>query len=122
MTKCFACHHMTPVEFAVWDFGRSVSHRSGELNFNGRKIAASFQGLGKSTVYEAATSLTAKGFFKLVKDTKRQGGRYTPRQYRVLSHAEWAAEHPGQCGAVAAYNGGEDETAAPSVPAEGLAR
>ncbi|HZQ90372.1 MAG TPA: hypothetical protein VFA60_01110 [Terriglobales bacterium] len=97
-TKCFAHYHMTAKEYGFWDVCRSLSHETGILYFNGRGIASRFKGMQKTTAYELADSLSQSGWFKLLKDSaRRSDGMFSPRQYQVLSHAEWAAEHPDQC-------------------------
>jgi hypothetical protein len=96
--KCFAHYHMTAPEYALWDVCRSLSHQSGILYFNGRGIAARFESMAKSTAYNLAESLVEKGWFQLLKDSqRRKDGQFSPRQYKVLSHADWAAENPGRC-------------------------
>jgi hypothetical protein len=96
---CYAHFHMTPAEYGLWDVARSLSYESGILYFSGRKIAGRFKGLGKTGAYSLAASLTSSGWFHLLKDSvRRKDGLWSPRQYKVLSHAEWIIEHPDCCG------------------------
>jgi len=96
--KCYAHFHMTATQYAVWDVCRSLSHENGILYFNAPGIADRFESMGKNYPYQIAEELECKGFFKLLKPSaRRKDGTFTPRQYRVLSHDEWAAEHPGAC-------------------------
>lgn len=89
---------MTAQQYGFWDVCRALAHQSGTLFFNGPGIAARFQGMHKSTAYNLADALTAAGWFKLTKEsTRRRDGTFSPKQYRVLSHEEWAEEHPGVC-------------------------
>jgi len=100
---------MTAPEYALWDVCRSLSHHSGILYFNGRNVAARFKGMGKTGAYNLAASLTESGWFKLLKEcARRQDGTFSPRQYKVLSHDEWVAEHPNQC-EVTSPQYGQDE-------------
>jgi hypothetical protein len=96
--KCFANRHLTATEYALYDVCRSLSHQKNILYFDGRKIAAQFMKMSKSTAYRTAESLQAKGWFRLLKDKQRRhDGTFSPRQYRVLSHEEWIERHPQQC-------------------------
>jgi len=98
-TKCFTNYHLTPAEFGLWEICRSLSHQTGILYFNGPGIAARFKDTGKNTIYNIAAALTQKGWLRLLKDSvRRRDGMFSPRQYRVLTHEEWATEHPNQCG------------------------
>ena len=98
-TKCYAHYHLSPAEYAVWDVCRALSHDNGILYFSGRNVAARFKRLGKTGAYNLAASLLESGWFKLLKDSqRRRDGTWSPRQYKVLSHTEWAAEHPNSCG------------------------
>src|SRR5262245_32282628 len=96
--KCYAHYHMTAQQYGFLDVCRALAHETGILYFNGPGIAARFQGMHKSTAYNLADSLLELGFFKLVKEShRRRDGTFSPKQYRVLSHDEWAAEHPNKC-------------------------
>jgi hypothetical protein len=89
---------MTAAQYGFWDVCRSLAHKNKILFFNGRSIAERFQGMSKSTAYLLAEALVEAGWFKLVKDsTRRKDGTFSPKQYQVLSHEEWAHEHPGGC-------------------------
>jgi hypothetical protein len=105
---------MNPTEYAVWDICRSLSHDSGILYFSGRNVAARFRGFGKTGAYNVAASLHESGWFKLLKDSvRRKDGTWSPRQYKVLSHADWAAEHPDGCGQPVLSEGLEDDSPVP---------
>jgi hypothetical protein len=96
--RCYPHHHMTAAQYGFWDVCRSLAHKNKILFFNGRSIAERFQGMSKSTAYLLAEALTEGGWLKLVKDsTRRKDGTFSPKQYQVLSHEEWAAEHPEGC-------------------------
>ena len=101
---------MSPAEYGIYDVCRSLAHKSGILFFSGRGIAARFKNVGRNSIYPRAASLTALGWLKVVKDSyRRADGTFSPRQYRVLSHDEWALEHPNECRATSAYTGLEDD-------------
>lgn len=99
-SQCFAHNHMTAVEYAVWSVCRALSQGNGKgtLYFSGPKIAERFRSMSKNTPYGVAKSLVESGWFKLLKaPTFRSNGTFSPTQYTVLSHEEWASEHPGCC-------------------------
>jgi hypothetical protein len=109
---------MTPAEYGLWDVCRSLSYESGVLYFSGRKIADRFRGFSKNTAYTIATSLAERGWLKLLKDSvRRKDGTWSPRQYKVLSHSEWAAANPESCGLPVLNEGLEDDS---PVPNQGL--
>lgn len=89
---------MSPKEFGLWNYLRAISHSSGFVQFDGRVIAAQFNGVGKSTIYEIRDSLVAGGWLVMTKAPKRRPtGVYSSAEYQALSHEEWAKLHPGQC-------------------------
>lgn len=95
---CYAHRHMTAAEYGFWDVCRALAHKTDTLYFNGADIAARFESMARSTTYNLAKSLVRKGWFKETKRPKRgAGGLYSARHYKVLSHAEWIAEHPDCC-------------------------
>jgi hypothetical protein len=99
VAECFAHHHMTVQEFGFWNYARSVSHERKVLFFDGRKIAARFEGTSKSTCYRLLKKLEAKGWCVcLVPTKKNKHGMWTATQWRFLDHEEWAAKHKNQCG------------------------
>jgi hypothetical protein len=97
-TPCYAHRHMTAAEYGFWDVCRALAHKTGTLYFNGDDIAKRFSSMARSTTYNLARSLVANGWFKEIKAPKRgAGGLWSSRHYKVLSHAEWVAEHPDSC-------------------------
>ena len=99
--QCFAHCHMRASEFGFYELCRALAHKSGTVYFDGRAIAARFGKMSKTTAYELAATLTAKGFFKIAKQPGyRKNGTFSPYYFKVLSHDEWAIEHPGQCSPV----------------------
>jgi hypothetical protein len=102
---------MTAQQYGFWDVCKSLSHQTGILYFNGRSVAARFLGMQKSNAYKLADSLKESGWFKLVKEShRRRDGTFSPKQYRVLSHDEWAAEHPNQCDLPVHSSGLDDDS------------
>jgi len=97
--KCHAHHHMTATEYAIWSVCRAMSTaQNGIVFFSGPRIAQKFREMGRNTPYTALAELRRMGWFKRVKDSyTRSDGTWTPTHYRVLSHEEWAAEHPLCC-------------------------
>lgn len=89
---------MTAQQYGFWDVCRTLAFKNDILFFNGRSIAARFQGMSKSTAYLLADALVESGWFKLIKDSmRRKDGTFSPKQYRVLSHDQWVLEHPEGC-------------------------
>lgn len=99
--RCFANFHMRPEEYALWDVSRSLSRETGILYFDGRKMAARFEGGSKSRMYRIAKQLLEKGWYEVIAPgvRDRRTGLYTSTQYHVLSAEEWAARYPHVCGA-----------------------
>jgi hypothetical protein len=92
---CYERQHMTPAEYGLWEYARTVSHASGVFYLDCRKTQAEFSGTSKSTIYRLAGSLQQKGFFVLLREPQRTArGTKTAKEYRPLSHEEWAAQHP----------------------------
>lgn len=97
-SRCFAHCHLSASEYGFYDVCRSLSHKTGVLYFDGRDIAGRFGSMAPSTAYNLAARLVKKGWLVLTKDSQRlSSGRFSARHYRVLSHEEWAAEHPRRC-------------------------
>jgi hypothetical protein len=95
---CFAHYHLTPEEYGLWTHARQLSHESAIFYFDGRKIANRFAKTGKNTIYRIGNNLIRKGWFVIVRKSKRlKNGMFSPGQYRPASHEEWAAKHRGEC-------------------------
>jgi|SRR5215469_11475107 len=89
---------MTPAEFGLWEYARTVSHETRIFFLDCRKTATQFTGTTKSTIYRLALSLKKKGWFVPLRDSVRKtDGTYTANQYQPLSHEEWATNHPDMC-------------------------
>ncbi|WP_158788594.1 hypothetical protein [Granulicella sp. L46] len=101
-SRCFPHHHMSATEYAIYDVCRALAlgndRGNGTLYFSGPKIAERFRSMSKNTPYGVAKSLLEAGWFKLLKKpTRRSNGTLSPTHYKVLSHEEWASEHPRCC-------------------------
>jgi hypothetical protein len=55
---------------------------------------ATYFGVDTSTIGRGLRKLAEAGFIELLKQTK-----FKPNSYRIFSHKEWAALHPGLCAA-----------------------
>lgn len=56
-------------------------------------VVAEYFGVSRTTIQRAKQELERLGFFIPV----MKGEKFLPNAYRVLTHDEWAHEHPGQC-------------------------
>lgn len=94
-SKCFAQFHMSCAEYGLWDQCRALSHKSGTLFFDGRKMAARFKGVSYSKIYRLLDSLVLKGWITKFENSqpRRTDGTYTATQYWVLSHDQWVAKY-----------------------------
>jgi hypothetical protein len=93
--KCFAHHHMTLAEYALYDIARAWSDGGRELLFfDGPKLARQFEKAGKDHMYKLRDSLLEKGWLVPVGDkSRRSNGHWGPGTYRVLSHDEYQLKH-----------------------------
>lgn len=127
-TRCFAHRHMPGMAYAVYNVCLSWSRQKdgdGILYCNGRKLAAQFEGMSKNTFYRYCSLLEERGWFILLRPSKRLwDGTWSARHYQVLSHDEWAARHSGKCEEWLAANLEHSETPVPNsdhpVPYEGM--
>jgi hypothetical protein len=95
---CFAHYHLTVEEYGLWTHARQLAHESGIFYFDGRKIAQRFGKTGKNTIYRIGNNLIRKGWFVIIRRSKRlKNGMFSPGEYRPLSHEEWVARYPGTC-------------------------
>lgn len=102
--KCFDNMHLTPAQYGFMGLARSLSHKTGELTFDGRKFGQMFGGnaadghSGKNPMYRLARELAATGWLEVVTaSVKGTAGKYSETVYHVLTHDEWAIKHPGCC-------------------------
>lgn len=96
--KCFAHHFLTFEEYGLYTYAREVSHESEILYFDGRKLAGRFSGEGKYAAYRIKDRLVEKGWFHVLKKSKRDRntGIFKPSELKPLSLKEWAEKHPKQ--------------------------
>ena len=95
---CFPSRHMTPAEFGLWTYASRVSHETRVFYLDCRKTASAFADVSKDSIYRLAASLERKGWFVPLNEPERtQGGMYSAKRYRPLSHDEWTDLHRGAC-------------------------
>src|SRR5258708_4200538 len=102
--KCFARRHMSPTDYAFYDYAITVSRGSGIFYSDDRRDAKEFgvDGISKNTITESRRRLERGGWFlrkHMGRRLKRNPltGVFESLQYRVLTHEEWVTAHPGQC-------------------------
>lgn len=91
--KCFPNCHMTPKEFGVWNYLRSVSHESGIAYLSGDQIAECFADTGGDAIYDTINRLKSKGWIKISSPSYRNDhGVWVARGGFILDHARWVEE------------------------------
>lgn len=88
--KRFMGNHLT-LAALLYPFALSISHASGEFFCSGKRLARYF-GCNPTTLYDAIGLLEYLGFFEHIA-TKTD----CRKVYKVLTHAQWAKQNPGQC-------------------------
>ncbi len=80
-----------PFAALLYPWALRISKKSQRFHASAEGIAEHF---GRSiwTVIRALEALVAAGFFILIAKEK-----FRPSVYQVISHADWAQQHPGQC-------------------------
>jgi plasmid stability protein len=112
---------MTPEEFGLWNYCRSVSYESKIVYLSGREVAKAFSGISKNVIYRIADQLVAKGWFRELSPYTRnpKTGTLIPRRIYPLDHNEWVAQYSTiECRYVPVPNSGQDELPSP-VPIAG---
>jgi hypothetical protein len=110
--SCQARCHMSPAQFGVWTYASQVSYGSGIFYGDVRATAEQFSSTGKSVIHRIVKSLEVAGWLRVIRPTLRENdGTFSCAQYRVVSHAEWVHDHPGQCVACPVRGTGCDEPA-----------
>jgi hypothetical protein len=103
---CHANMHMTPLEYGFWNVMREITAKDKYiLDIPIRKLVVFFdntdwllrdhgkRATGINVPGEVRQSLIARGWLIPVVDETK----FETNAYRVLSHEEWAAAHPGVC-------------------------
>jgi hypothetical protein len=90
---------MTVAEYGLYSHLREVSFKYEHVyRFDDRKIASRFTSGSKDTFNRLRHSLAKKGFVVYTgPQRKDSSGRYESQEGRILSHDEWALQHPGIC-------------------------
>jgi hypothetical protein len=122
-TQCYANLHLTPEEYGYWNLFRMLSHKTGRLEFGGRHVIKYFdreegRATGVNKPGAIRQSLVALGWLKCTREAntvRMLNGQYAPPQYEVLSHEQWAAEHPGACAKRLALNVEKPKPETPSI-------
>jgi hypothetical protein len=94
-SSCYAHVHMTPEEYGLWTYGRTVSFVSNIVYLSGRHIAQEFFETNKDAIYRIAEGLEAKGWAKKLRSKRRhpKTGQWISADYRFLSHDEWVSQY-----------------------------
>jgi len=90
---------------AVYNLAYRVAKKSGVFSGSTVEVGKYF-GARRQTIGDAFAQLEALGFVEEITNGKSDGESNT---YRVLSHKEWAAKHPGQCCEKVEFPFGHDE-------------
>jgi hypothetical protein len=92
--KCFANLHLTPEEYGLWEYLRSVSHSTGIAYLSGRRIASDFIDTNKNAIYRIIDRLFEKSWLEEFSAFYRtKSGMYVPRTAKVLTHDQWVAKY-----------------------------
>lgn len=92
--KCFANLHLTPEEYGLWEYLRSVSHSTGIAYLSGRRIASDFVDTNKNTIYRLIDRLFEKSWLEEFSAFYRtKSGMYVPRSAKVLTHDQWVVRY-----------------------------
>jgi hypothetical protein len=84
---------MTPKEFGVWNYLRSVSHESGIAYLSGDQIAECFANTCGDAIYDTINRLKSKGWIKVFSPSYRNDhGAWVARGGIVLDHAQWVEQ------------------------------
>jgi hypothetical protein len=101
---CFARRHMSPAASAYHAYALAVSRGSAVFYSDDRRDAKEFgeDGISYRTIYGLRRFLDRAHWFVRIDKGSRvkrnpKTGTFESIRYRVLSHDEWAAEHPGFC-------------------------
>jgi Fe2+ or Zn2+ uptake regulation protein len=96
--RCYTSQHLTPQEHGLLDVCmRLTSGGKNTLYFDGRKMAARFSRISKSSIYRTVGTLVSSGWLKPLNGggKKRRNGteQYEATQYQVMSHEQWITKH-----------------------------
>jgi hypothetical protein len=101
--QCFARRHLSPTDSAYHSYALAVSRGSGIFYSDDRRDAKEFGGgISPRTIFGSRGRLEERGWFvRMDKGTRQKRNPVTGHmlsiRYRVLTHDEWAALHPGHC-------------------------
>jgi hypothetical protein len=83
---------LSPISFLVYPFALRLSKTHGGRYSYPATLVGEFFDYDEWTVQQSYKELEKAGFFRRLETRFFEGN-----VYRVLSHKEWAADHPGQC-------------------------
>jgi hypothetical protein len=101
--QCFARRHMSPGDYAYYSYALAVSRGTGIFYSDDRRDAKEFGGgISPRTIFGSRGRLEERGWFVRIDKGPRQKrnpvtGHMLSLRYRVLTHEEWTALHPGHC-------------------------
>jgi hypothetical protein len=98
---CFSRRHLRPPIEAFYQYVVSVSHTSGVFFSHARRDAWEFN-VSKNSITDWIDKLETDGWLQRLDRGPRlkrskNSGMYASIRYRVLTHDEWVAAHPGRC-------------------------
>lgn len=86
-----------PFAAILYPFAYRLSKKSGRFHCSAVRLAGHF-GVSKWTIIRAMEALILAGFFVVISKELFQS-----TTYRVVSHKDWAKDHPGACAVKAAF-------------------
>lgn len=87
-----------PFAAALYPFAYRLSRKSGRFHCSAVRLAEHFK-VSKWTVIRAMEALTLAGFFVVISKELFQS-----TTYKVVSHKDWAKDHPGACAVKATFS------------------
>lgn len=104
--RCHESHHLTLQQWGLLSVClKLTSGGKNKLFFDGRKMAARFSGMSKSTIYRIVAKLEEGGWLVPQNATsgktrktqaRKPDGSYVPTEYTVLTHEAWAENNGTQ--------------------------
>ncbi len=82
----------TPLAGVLYGFARQLSKNNKGRFYASQKNLGHYFDVSRWTIKRTMEALVESGFFELVAQEP-----FTPSVYRVISHKEWLAQHPGCC-------------------------
>ena len=120
---CFAHRHMSFADYGIYNVVKAWAYQKsakvkGTLFMDGNRISREFGVGSKSTVYNFRDRMVEAGWLvhldsvtvdsetgKKIKKRNKRNGKLSSERYKVLTHEQWAAAHPGACALCRAAKG-----------------